>query len=736
MSILILSNRLPITVRTERGEVVTAASAGGLATALAGPHRQAGGWWLGWPGDVSRLSAEQRARLDAILEALHAVPVHLTAGEVNRYYEGFSNGVLWPLYHYLTDRVERHAWKNWETYVEVNRRFAEAAARRYQPGQRIWVHDYQLSLVPGFLRRLLPRARIGYFLHIPFPSSEVFRILPWRREILEGMLGADLVGFHTYSYGRHFARSVRAVLGLDSEGDRVLYGGRQVSFGAFPIGIDAAEFEALAGRPEVLAEVEAMRRQTAGQKLILGVDRLDYTKGLLRRLLAFQRLLEREPSWRGKVRLVQVAVPSRSGVATYQDHRRQLDELVGRINGEYGTVRWTPISYLYRCLARQDLVALYRAADVMLVTPLRDGMNLVAKEFVASRPDADGVLVLSEFAGASAELAEALVVNPYDLDGVAAALKQALTMPEEERRTRMLALRRRVAEADCYSWAGGFLQALDAVPAPSEEPGPSRPEEMARVLEALRRAPRVLLLLDYDGTLVEFAPSPELASPDRELRELLAGLAGSGRFEVHVVSGRSRETLQRWLGALPLGLHAEHGFWQRAPGGEWRALAGSQEEWKQRLLPLLRRRAAATPGSLVEEKSAGLAWHYRRADPEQGAEQARRLQADLAPAVQDLPVEILSGSQVVEVRLRGVHKGLVVAGLLQERPGPFTLVCLGDDPTDEDMFAALPPGSFAFKVGPGPSHAQLRLEDVAAVRRFLGDLLALVREPAAAASPG
>ena len=376
--------------------------------------------------------------------------------------------MIWPLFHYLPDQMPLH--QRWDVYETANARFADAVAAQYRPGDRVWVHDYQLLRLPALLRERLPQARIGFFLHIPFPSDELFATLPPREALLRGLLGADLVGFHTSGYASHFAASVRRVLGLPATDEGVEVDGRAVRIGVFPMGVDAAALGARAQAPAVDAEVAALLASSGGDDdvaLFVGVDRLDYTKGIPRRLLAFEQLLLRHPELRGRVRLVQVAVPSRTAVRAYQRFRHDVDALVGRINGAFATPRWTPVHYLYRSVPETQLLALYRAARVMLVTPVRDGMNLVAKEFVAARADEDGVLVLSEFVGAAAELGDALRVNPYDVDGQAETYYQALTMPPEERRARMRALRARVHSYDVHAWADSFLAALDDVrPAP------------------------------------------------------------------------------------------------------------------------------------------------------------------------------------------------------------------------------------------------------------------------------
>jgi trehalose 6-phosphate synthase/phosphatase len=719
--LLLVSNRLPVTVKADKDGVSVVRSAGGLATGLRGPHERSGGVWIGWPGDVSRLTQAQRASVDAQLAELRCVPLHLSPSEVNRFYEGYSNRVLWPLCHYLIERMPRQD-RDWEVYRKVNERFADLVARHYQPGDTIWVHDYQLMLVPALLRARLPQARIGYFHHIPFPSSEIFRTLPRRAELLRGLLGADLIGFHTHTYVRHFANSLMKLLGLETVLDQVSYDERQVRLGDFPMGIDAQAFENLANEPAVLEDVRQHREQSKGQRLLMGVDRLDYTKGIPQRLLAVQRLLEREPAWRGRLRFVQVAVPSRTAVEDYATYRDKVDELVGRINGLYGSVHNVPVHYLYRSFNERQLAALYRAADVMLVTPIRDGMNLVAKEFCACRSDEDGVLVLSEFAGSADEMGDAVMVNPYDVEGMADALEAALEMPEEERRTRMRALRTRVRQCDVHWWVRSFLETLQAVPTPPARVAPAGAE---KALGRMREAQHLLLLLDYDGTLVPFAPTPEQASPDAELLELLRRLTARPNTRVHIVSGRPTETLDAWLGGLPVGMHAEHGLWSRpAPGEPWKALEGVSTEWKPLVRPVLEGFAARVPGSLVEEKSASLAWHYRKVDRVLGARQARELRLHLGEVFAQGPLEVLAGDMVVEVRARGVNKGRVV-GRVTEGMAPGTLVvAIGDDRTDEDLFAALPEEGIAIHAGHKETRAGYRVNGPAEVRQLLSALLA------------
>jgi trehalose 6-phosphate synthase/phosphatase len=721
--LLIASNRLPVTVRAEHGAVSVVPSAGGLATALRGPHERHGGLWIGWPGDVSRLSAEQRRHVDQQLADLRTVPVTLSAGEVSRYYDGLSNGVLWPLFHYVLDKVRIDARRDFEAYEVVNERFAMAVAEHYKPGDLIWIHDYQLMLVPELLRRRLPDARIGFFLHIPFPAVEIFRTLPFRERILRGLLGADVIGFHTVSYRQYFADATAHLLGAPSEGDEIVHEGRRVRLGAYPISVDVEELTKVAARHEVQAEARRIRARAPSQKIALGLDRLDYTKGILRRLLSIERFLERASDLRRKVRFIQLAIPTRENVDAYAENRKLVNEAVGRINGQYGTVDAVPIHLLHRSMPIEQVVALYLAADVMMVTPLRDGMNLVAKEYVTTRLDDTGALVLSEFSGAAAELREALTVNPYDIDGMAAAIKRALLMPVEEQQIRMRELRRRVISHDVHRWAQSFLDDMERAPGVSVAPPSSRSgappiEEASRI----READALLLILDYDGTLCPIASRPELAVPDEALIGLLRDLAARPGTWVHVVSGRKREDLDRWLGGLPIGLHAEHGFCSRAPGEAWTTVEMPPPIWKEGVRAILDDLSQRTPGSFFEDKPMSIAWHYRNTEPELARARAHELAPRLADWLREHDLEVIQGASVLEVRPRGLHKGLVVPTVLASAPASAAMVAIGDDRTDEDLFAAVPAETLTIHVGNGPSRAAHHLPDVGAVRRFLRSL--------------
>jgi trehalose 6-phosphate synthase/phosphatase len=461
--LLIVSNRLPYHAHVKGEEVVVTPSTGGVASGLRVLHDETDSLWIGWPGDLSCMPRRHRTTVRNQMRDGRIVPVPLTRGESQEYYDGFCNSVLWPLLHYQIDQLPLGS-PEWRTYRQVNQRFADAVAEHYRPGDLIWVHDYHLMLVPGLLRSLVPDAEIGFFLHVPFPAADIFRILPWRHELLQGLLGATLLGFHTGGYASHFLDAVRSLTALEVDGSLIRGASRSARVGVYPMGADVANFARMADASTMtMTEARSSSVRVPGppdQRILLGVDRLDYTKGIPRRLLAYEQLLRDHPELIGRVRMIQIAVPSRVGVPSYERYREQVEELVGRINGEMGRVGWTPIEYLCQSVSPAQLAALYRSASVMLVTPLRDGMNLVAKEYVAARTDHDGVLVLSEFAGSAHELPEALTVNPYSIEEMADAFARALTMSAAERRQRMEGLRRTVLAKDVRWWASTFMRDL------------------------------------------------------------------------------------------------------------------------------------------------------------------------------------------------------------------------------------------------------------------------------------
>ncbi|MDD3622322.1 MAG: bifunctional alpha,alpha-trehalose-phosphate synthase (UDP-forming)/trehalose-phosphatase, partial [Methanofollis sp.] len=497
-----ISNRLPYSIHQDGEKWKVEPSIGGLATGLASYYQEHNCAWIGWPGlDTGSLGDEGMRTVADLLEERACIPVFLDANEVEAYYDGFCNSTIWPLFHYFHTSS---TWDrtSWETYLKVNQAFCEATVKEYRPGDIIWVHDYHLLLLPAMLRNALPKATIGFFNHIPFPSYEIFRILPWRKEILEGLLGADLIGFHTFDYVRHFTDSVRRVLGYQHTSGEILTGNRMVKVDTFPMGIDYSRYSKAVEEPGVREEATRLRRKYGGRRVILSFDRLDYTKGIPQRLQTFDLFLQRHPEYRDEVVLVVVAVPSRTAVHKYQSLKRQVDQMVGEITGRHGTIDWAPVRYLYDILPFETLVALYLIADVAFVTSLRDGMNLMAKEFVATKHDGLGVLILSEMAGAAAELGEAVIVNPFNTEEMVAALEEALTMPENEQVRRNRWMQERLRRYHVLQWATDFTQRLEATKTRQRELEASllSTEQRERMIQDYRAARRRLLLLDYDGT--------------------------------------------------------------------------------------------------------------------------------------------------------------------------------------------------------------------------------------------
>ena len=738
-----MSNRLPFTVVNEDGGPQFKVSSGGLTTGLwSYLERGAGGAderpefvWLGWPGATVAPKDEPTVKAYAEKE-FKALPVFLPEEKMDRFYHGFCNKTLWPLFHYFPD-LTRYEEEYWDEYKQVNRMFAEAALKVLRPDDLLWVHDYQLMLVPGLVREQFPDMPIGFFLHIPFPSYEVFRLLPraWRVEIIEGLLGSSLVGFHTYDYTRDFLTSVLRTAGSAHQLGCLTLRERVVTVDTFPMGIDFDRFAQAAASPETEARVAELRTTCAGQKVIFSVDRLDYTKGLINRLRGYDVFLKRNPQWHGKVVFIVSVAPSRTAVESYQAMKQELEQTVGRIVGAYGTVHWTPLIYQFRNLGFEEIVALYRLCDVALVTPLRDGMNLVAKEFVASRPDQTGVLILSEMAGAAKEMGEALVINPVHSGDFAQALEQALAMPVEEQVRRNRLLQDRLRRYNVVRWAEDFVQALVSTQK-TEAARRARVlsgKAQAELVQQYRQAARRALLLDYDGTLVPFVADPKLAHPDRELLDLLGELAAATGNGVAIVSGRPRRDLEEWFGALPVSLVAEHGVWLRPKGGDWRMLRAITTDWKERVRPILQLYVDRLPGAMLEEKEFSLAWHYRRADVDQASRRARELLDALAGFTRNIDVQVLEGNKVLEVRNTGVSKGTAATEWVGGLEADFILA-IGDDWTDEDLFRALPPSAYSVRVGLANTAARYYLANHTAVRRVLRELSQASREGGAGLS--
>ncbi len=728
--LVIVSNRLPVSVsKTDEGLTYTPSS-GGLATAMSSLDVDSEQLWIGWPGIASDdIDEEDQRQITLELKKYGCIPVFLTKEQVHNFYEGYANDTLWPLFHYFQSTAH-FTDDYWQGYEEVNRLFSQVVTDHSDPHSVIWIHDYHFMLLPGLVREALPEASIGFFLHIPFPSYEIFRLLPERRQILEGLLGADLLGFHTYDYARHFSSSVLRLVGHESRHGVITIAAnhgkatRKVQVDAFPISIDYKKFsEALSSEP-VAKELEKLDKHYDGQKIIMSVDRLDYSKGIAHRLEAYEQFLREYPESHKKVTLAMVAVPSRTEVDTYRELRDEIEVTVSRINGMYGTIDWTPISYQFKNLPFDQIVALYAKSDVALVTPLRDGMNLVAKEYVACKQQRTGVLILSEMTGAMEEMPESMRINPNDTSSIVEAIRQALVMPEQEQRNRMRSMQRRLSRYSVQRWANDFIEQLGAARERQHEQNAKVLGERSRseLVEEFTNADKRLILLDYDGTLAGFvdSPDPDKVKPSRSLLADLDKLTRRADTEVCIISGRTRDALESWFGELDLTLVAEHGSWIKQDGN-WAQQQISFKQYRDVLLPIMERYAERTPGAEVEEKNFALVWHYNKVAPELAYDRTANLKRELSALVNGSEVAVYSGRKIIEVKPRGVHKGTVAEELLVSSAADFVL-CAGDDYTDEDMFKSLPEDAYTLKVGNKETHARFIVPDVTSMTKLLHDL--------------
>lgn len=724
--LIVVSNRLPVQLDAA-GKLVR--SSGGLASAMAGLG-DADQRWVGWPGQLPAdgpVSAEDLTR--QLREELSCEPVLIDDDALYQgYYAGYANSTLWPLLHYMTQRAAFEP--DWfSAYEAINARFAEVVLSVAEPGDRVWVHDYQLMLLPQMLRAQRPDLRIGYFLHVPFPSYEVFRVLPDREALLSGMLGADQIGFHTFGYLRHFRSALLRGLDQESMPDTAVVDGRRVSLGVYPIGHNRAAFDAVTANPDFPERVAKLRGEIGDRRVVLSVERLDYTKGIPQKLRAIDRFLAQHPERRSDTMFYIVAVPSRQSVDAYRDLTEEVQLAVGDLNGRYSTVSRQPVHFYNRAVSMDRLAALYAVADVALVTPLIDGMNLVAKEYVDCRgaPGAGpGTLVLSEMAGAAQELPGAILVNPYDAQGVAEAIAAALARTDEEAIELMTPMRARVRDTDAEAWARGFVDDLDRDRHAVRD---TATEVADGLLDRIGDADVLGLVLDYDGTLREFVPRPEDAVPTSMTLELLAALTKLRQVRVAIVSGRPEGFLTQHLGHLDLTLVAEHGFRHRAPGGQWTdAHPQADLTWLSTVAPILEQAAKLTPGTFVETKKSALVWHYRQADPEFGAWKAGELVEALTSVVANIPVEVHHGHKIVEVASQQVSKGASLDALAKGW-GADVVVAIGDDRTDESMFRRRDAmaGLETIKVGPGSTYAAWRLPSVRAVHELLHKIVEVRR---------
>lgn len=723
MKLIIISNRLPVKVHKKEKGFCFSLSEGGLATGLNSLSSSMERHWVGWP-EAYPSDEEEQADITDNLIPYHFHPVFLSPQQIHAYYEGYSNSVLWPLCHYFYSYVH-YDTNYWDKYKEVNAVFCQTASEVIEPDDIVWVQDYQLMLLPEMLRRIYPGIRIGYFHHIPFPSYELFRVLPERAELLNGLLGADLVAFHTSEYMRHFISALTHVLRLNFESGEVRLKDRLVHIDAFPMGINFDKYYEAPLLPEVKNKIKLLKQKFGERKLILSVDRLDYSKGILHRLQGFDLFLKRHPEYHGKVSLAMIIVPSRDKVNAYARLKKKIDETVGTLNGTYSKIDWTPVCYFYHSFSFDELIALYHLAHIALVTPLRDGMNLVAKEYVAAKRNTPGTLILSEMAGAASELIDALVVNPNDSCEIEQAICQALEMPEAEQVDRIHRMHAILSLHTVHKWAADFLEELNGITRKNDSFQQKLIGDKNKnlIYRLYKKGSKRLVLLDYDGTLTPFVSDPEAAIPSDELYALLKGLASDPQNTVAISSGRDHATLEKWFGQLPICLAAEHGAFYKDAGRWYTNLP--DRTWDEEIIRVMRQMTDKTPGAKLEIKQTTLVWHYRNVNPWLASVREEQLLNELSEMCMTRHLQIMKGNKIVEIKSPDYTKGSEARRLLSKTDYDFILA-VGDDVTDEDMFRALPAQAITVKIGSMSDHARFNLQSQSEVLPFLKALLKAV----------
>lgn len=735
--LFIVSNRLPVNVEVVNDKTEIHPSSGGLVSAISSflddekekkLNKYSDTYWVGVPGCTAPVWSA--AGQDLNDDNYKFLPVFISKKVYDAYYNGLSNSMLWPLFHYFPSYAEFNS-DAYTSYKKANEEFLEVLLKHLGPGDVVWIHDYHLLPLAGMIRNELPEITIGFFLHIPFPSHEIFKIMPkeWQEHILEGMLGADLIGFHTIDYAAHFLKTVQMVFGLQNEKNIIEYKNRLVKAEVFPISIDYDKFHDAWDDPAVREKRHALKKQFNERKIIFSVDRLDYTKGVYNRLKAYEYFLSNYPEYHGKVVFIMNVVPSRDSISKYAERKKIIDEYVGNLLSTVGTVTWQPIIYQYANLDFDELVAMYTSCDLALITPIRDGMNLVAKEFVASRRDERGVLVLSEMAGAARELTYALVINPIDTEEIALKIKEGLEMTGAEQAMRMKAMQKVVERYTVNVWAADFFKKLEGIRKKQKEFEVRFLDNDSRIelLGSFNNAKSRLLLLDYDGTLRPFVSHPALAKPDDNLLEILRALAEDKRNHIYIISGRDSTTLGSWIGHLPINIVAEHGAKFRDAGQDWQNEPSINAEWLPVVEEIMMNHARQCERSFVEKKEFSIAWHYRNAETAPGKLVADELYNELQQYTSSLKIKVVKGNKIIEVRNKGINKGVAVNRILKTGKYDFTLAC-GDDTTDEDMFRQLADikSAYTIKIGPEASYAKYNLYTPQMVTSLLNTLKDIV----------
>jgi trehalose 6-phosphate synthase/phosphatase len=718
---IIVSNRLPFSYDQKKNKLTP--SSGGLVTAIRGIKTKNPVTWVGSVPDNIPRNLITRQKDKGISYSFPDIPADL----YDTYYNGFCNDVLWPLLHYESELV-KYKTANWESYKKVNQIFADHIIKLAKKGDVIWIHDFHLFLVPQMVKEKKPNVKIGFFLHVPFPSSEIYRQLPCRDEIVSALIHADLIGFHDFSYLRHFCSSVYNLLGISNSMLEIRNGNHTCKLGVYPVSIDTKSFMQKAVANKTKEHIQKYQLNKKSMDIILGVDRLDYIKGIQYKLRSFRQLLEDHPEYIGKVQLIQVAVPSRTEVTEYINLRQEVEKLVGEINGKYSTLDYIPIKYIFKSIDIYKLMALYRSSKVLFITSKRDGMNLVSLEYIATQNERNpGVVLLSEFAGAASTLSHALQINPMNIIQSTKKLKQALEMPLPERKFRHKIMLNFLQDYTATDWAKSFINHLENKTIETNRRSIDLASKTSRKkLVGEFKDKKKVLLLDYDGTLVPIANTPEEAVLSEKYRNQLKKWANYKDVEIVVVSGRPVTFLKKQLKGVPVYLAGEHGgkFYDYKRD-KWRSLVSSNKKgWYQQALDIIKTYTKRTPNSFFEKKNFAITWHFRNSPTDFAEFQARKLVVDLETGLQHLPVSVITGKKVVEVKAIEANKGYFANWFMDRYiKGQTSIMAIGDDRTDEDMFNALKNRGHTIKVGSSPdTQAHYLLNEQTQVFPFLKDV--------------
>lgn len=729
MRLVVISNRLPVTVEGGENEVSFRQSTGGLVQGLSASldslkdyTKEAEYVWVGWPGTNIKEELQEKVRKE-LQKNFRALPIFIDENEMTGFYLGFCNSTIWPLFHMIPS-FATYSDKYFEDYVNVNKKFADTVSNILRDDDIVWIHDYHLMLLPQLLREKKD-VPIGFFLHIPFPPFEIYRLLPkqWRASILKGVLGSDVIGFHTYTYMQNFIRTCEKTLGIESEFGKFKVENRIISVGVFPISIDFEKYNRATENKSVKQEFENLKNTFKNEKVILSIDRLDYTKGVVNRLHAYEQFLEKNPGWHRKVCLVMILVPSRIGVYKYQETKNDIDQLVGSINGKFGAIDWTPIIYQFKNLPFESLTALYAKGDIILVTPIIDGMNLVSKEYIASHRDLNGVLILSECAGSAEELKKAIIVSPNDISEVADAIKRALEMTIEEKKSINKSLQDYLSKYDVKWWAGSFINKL--MESHKEKIELEKKKDVNEIksdmIKDYSMAQKRLFLLDYDGTLVNFSPKPELAKPPSNLVKILERLSKNTKNDVVILTGRDRETIGGWFRNPDIQIFAEHGAYLRQKGEKWIRMLPVENGWKEEIAHIIKIYESRIPASFTEMKDFSVVFHFRNAPEEVVQQEIPELYDVLKTLTSNTGIVVRKINKGIEVKSAMADKSIASLYFLRE---PYDFIfAAGDDSIDEGIFKSLPKRDvYSIKVGDGFTYANYRAKNPEEISLALKEL--------------